>query len=116
MALQSCAKQHHCQHMASAIWQKTIPHDLLPIQKVLSPNYYNHKTNEVATTAHYSLDSDQSDFVPLLPAMWCIIPSKLTIITCSLHIRQPNMSMMTEIPPSMMNGMPTDLSQSNWHP
>jgi len=99
-----------------AIWQQTIYYDLLPIQKVLSPNYYNRETNKVAITAPYSHDSDQSDFTPLLPATRCMIPSKLTIIKCSLHIRRPNMIMMTEIPPSStMNATPTDLSQSDWY-
>jgi len=101
----------------SAIWQKTIPYyDLLPIQKALSPNYYNCETNKVAIIAPYSLDSDQTEFAPLLPATRCVIPSISTIITCSLHIiRRPNMSMMTEIPPSTTNGTPTDPSQSDWY-
>jgi len=112
MALQSCAKHQHHHHCMALHMAET--HDL-PIQKVLSPNYYNCNTTTVAITAPYSLNSNQSDFALLLPAKQCI-PTKLTVITCSLQThRPPNILMMTELPPSMATGMPTNPLQQDWY-
>jgi len=94
------------------IWQKPNTHNL-PIQPVLSPNYYNNEMTTAAITALYSSASDQSDFALWLPAKWHIrIPTELTVPTCSSQIhrnshRPSNFILTTDRSHSTATGLPT---------